>query len=198
MGVFVREFLFLRHGETDWNLTDRIQGQIGFVPLNDAGQKQAAKAAEILKDYAFDLIVSSTLDRAAMTARIISAASNRPVSYDVRLIERACGLIEGMTLDDIRHQYPEVLIKKDDTLIWSFDLSEIHGAETRDVVADRAVAAMMDLLSLYDGKRLLIVSHGGWMKGLVYRLTGTLLSFKNAFPYKAYETQDGWVVEPLV
>ena len=49
-----------RHGQTDWNLNERIQGKID-IELNDTGRLQAQKIAELLKDQASDQIFSSPL-----------------------------------------------------------------------------------------------------------------------------------------
>ena len=60
-------FAFIRHGQTDWNRDDRLQGS-SDIPLNDAGRAQAHEAAELLRDGGWQVVVSSPLVRARETA----------------------------------------------------------------------------------------------------------------------------------
>ena len=60
----------VRHGETDWNLQERMQGQADNE-LNDTGKKQARIVADKLQGITFDAAFSSTLRRAITTAEII-------------------------------------------------------------------------------------------------------------------------------
>lgn len=60
----------VRHGETEWNRTRRIQGQLD-VPLNETGLKQATLVAEALKDVSFVRAFSSDLQRASKVARAL-------------------------------------------------------------------------------------------------------------------------------
>lgn len=84
----------VRHGQTDWNATDRLQGQ-SDIPLNTAGVTQA----EFLRDQIhqrglhFDAIYSSPLQRVRKTAEIIAAG--QPITVDARLNERNAGQFEG-------------------------------------------------------------------------------------------------------
>ena len=71
MPFFSNNVIFIRHGETEWNLQNRTQGHLNS-PLTERGITQAREAAEKLKDYKFDIVVSSHLGRAYETAKIIS------------------------------------------------------------------------------------------------------------------------------
>ena len=66
----------VRHGETDWNLDGRIQGQMD-IPLNSNGRIQAELCATAINFEKWDVIVSSTLKRAKETAEIIANKFNR-------------------------------------------------------------------------------------------------------------------------
>ena len=94
-----------RHGNTDWNAGDRVQGQ-SDSPLNARGRDQAAAAAPLLAALRPDAIVSSDLSRAADTAGALAAVTGLPVSFDARLRERHFGIWQGLTLDEIAERYP--------------------------------------------------------------------------------------------
>jgi len=60
----------VRHGETDWNRTQRLQGQ-SDVSLNETGLEQSMLVGEALKDVSFVRAFSSDLQRALKTAECI-------------------------------------------------------------------------------------------------------------------------------
>ena len=70
------DIYLIRHGETDWNKTKRLQG-VTDIPLNACGIELAEKTAEGLKNVPFDRIYTSPLIRAKKTAEIIRG--DRPV-----------------------------------------------------------------------------------------------------------------------
>lgn len=61
----------VRHGQTDWNIEHRIQGQTD-VPLNATGRAQAVELSEKLSNFNIQKIISSDLSRAKETAEIIN------------------------------------------------------------------------------------------------------------------------------
>ncbi len=90
-------FLFLRHGETDWNAQGLTQGRTD-VRLNAAGIAQAHRAAARLADRGATRIVCSTLDRARTTAAIVSQALHLDVLADPDLREACFGSQEGQKM----------------------------------------------------------------------------------------------------
>lgn len=90
----IMKIYFMRHGETDWNRMEKIQGRIDN-PLNTYGQKQAAQAKEVLKDVTFTHVYASTLSRAIETATIVTADQALQIMQDARLLERDFGVLEG-------------------------------------------------------------------------------------------------------
>lgn len=85
----------IRHGQTDWNIQGKIQGQTDTV-LNETGIKQAQIAKENLANTEFDLVICSPLKRAKQTAEIILKERNIPVIFDDRLKETYFGKLEGI------------------------------------------------------------------------------------------------------
>ena len=93
-----RNFYFLRHGQTAWNVEGRFQGH-SDIPLNEVGLAQAHDAAKILARCPIDLIVTSPLMRARRTAEIVSAQLGKPLLFDDDLKERRFGAFEGLVVN---------------------------------------------------------------------------------------------------
>ena len=89
-----------RHGETDWNREERIQGQAD-LPLNNQGMEQAQILAKQLADVPFEAVFCSTLKRARQTARIIKGERPIPMAEDARLMEISFGRYEGRKIEAI-------------------------------------------------------------------------------------------------
>ena len=103
----------IRHGQTDWNLADKLQGS-SDIPLNDTGRGQALEAARLLAGVEWSAIVSSPLGRARETAEIIAAELGIELgdAYD-ELIERDYASHEGRTPespipDQPNADYPDI------------------------------------------------------------------------------------------
>ena len=100
--------VFLRHGQTDWNLLHRYQGR-SDLPLNATGEQQAREANEKLKGFHFDAVYCSDMDRAKTTARLALKGifPYEDVRFDRRLRERSFGIYEGGPYDkeDLPEEY---------------------------------------------------------------------------------------------
>ncbi|MHB1676821.1 MAG: histidine phosphatase family protein [Sulfuriferula sp.] len=97
---------FIRHGETDWNVGKRIQGQID-IPLNETGHAQALAMAFNAVHYDFSAIYSSDLGRAYATAQMAAARRGLEVRTLPQLRERHYGIFQGITADEGAQRYPE-------------------------------------------------------------------------------------------
>jgi probable phosphoglycerate mutase len=108
----VPTLVFVRHGETDWNVEGRLQGQRD-IPLNQNGRGQAKRNGDVIRDKipeaaGFDFI-SSPLSRTRETMEILRAAMGLdPKAYEVdaRLLEITFGELEGLTYQDIERASP--------------------------------------------------------------------------------------------
>lgn len=90
---------FLRHGETDWNQLEKIQGRIDN-PLSIRGINQGKQAKIQFDDKVkFTHAYASTLSRAMQTAQIILEDYDFPIKQDARLVERDFGELEGLAHD---------------------------------------------------------------------------------------------------
>jgi probable phosphoglycerate mutase len=99
--------VFIRHGETDWNVEARLQGQQD-IPLNDRGRLQARRNGEALLSAIPAIVgfefVASPLMRARETMEILRGAMNLdPGAYRVEpeLLEITFGAWEGFTLAEL-------------------------------------------------------------------------------------------------
>lgn len=101
----MKRLYIIRHGETDWNLEGRIQGNTSDIPLNSTGKDQARKTGIYLSRYGpFDLIVSSPMKRVQETTEIISDRVGYPrhqIHYHLDLKEKSYGYINGKTPAEI-------------------------------------------------------------------------------------------------
>lgn len=85
----------MRHGETDWNKSRRLQGQ-SDIELNEFGRMLARKTRDGLRDVAFDLIITSPLKRARETAEIVRGEREILLLEDQRIQEMSFGSYEGL------------------------------------------------------------------------------------------------------
>ncbi len=150
-------YCLVRHGQTDWNVIGRYQGQSN-VPLNDIGLAQAAAVAENLAqlDQPFSALYSSDLKRTLQTAEAIAAKVNLPIQADTRLREINQGEWEGQLVTVIRERYSQLWQQRET------DPANLRppGGETVAEVAARVHAALDDIAARHPHQRILIVSHG--------------------------------------
>jgi broad specificity phosphatase PhoE len=87
--------LWVRHGQSTWNVLDRMQGHELSPPLTDLGREQAQDAAEALADRGVVRLLSSPATRALETAEIIAQRLGLEVEVEPLLLEK--GLDENYT-----------------------------------------------------------------------------------------------------
>lgn len=174
---------FVRHGVTDWNELGKVQGRSN-IPLNERGKQQAlALANRISKEEKWDIIISSDMERAAETAKIISSKLELvDIHLDERIREIDCGQIEGTN-------------EQDRISRWGSDWRKLDlGMERFEDVAKRGVAFLKDISEQYEGKRILIVSHGAIVGLTLRELLGELPSkdIQNTAISIIHKREDGW------
>lgn len=148
-------FWLVRHGQTDWNLEGRYQGQAD-TPLNQTGIEEAERAARQLADRPFHKVFSSDLQRAKRTAEVIAQARNVPVVVDPRLREISLGEWEGQVFDLIQVRYPEkVEERKQSPLTF-----RAPGGESVEEIWDRVKQAVNEITDQNRGDEVVLVAHG--------------------------------------
>lgn len=98
--------ILIRHGETNWNLQGRYQGQED-TRLSEKGFAQAGLLAQGLKNVHLDLCISSPLKRSFLTCKACADLHHLPVHSDKRLTEINHGAWEGELACEIQAHYPE-------------------------------------------------------------------------------------------
>ena len=98
------KLILVRHGETDWNQVDRIQGWLD-IPLNAEGIKQAEKLAEELSGMKIATIYSSPLKRAWQTAQAIAGKQHLKVKKLSALKEINQGKWQGLLVSEAKRRY---------------------------------------------------------------------------------------------
>ena len=191
------QVVLLRHGESDWNLSNRFSGWTD-VDLTDTGREEAARSGQLLLEggFTFDVAYTSVLKRAIRTLWIVLDEMDLmwlPVIRDWRLNERHYGALQGLNKAETAAEHGE-----EQVLLWrrSYDVpppaltpdDERHPG--RDRRYDAVPAGEMPLTEslketvarfvpywestiapdIRAGKRVLIVAHGNSLRALVKHL----------------------------
>ncbi|MDD2721439.1 MAG: histidine phosphatase family protein [Gallionella sp.] len=158
---------FIRHGETDWNVVKRIQGQTD-IPLNDTGRKQALAMAFNAGHHDFNAIYCSDLMRTVETANALAERRDLKVKTLPLLRERHYGIFQGITAVEGLQRHPEAhacYMARD--LNYDFEIGEsMLSFETR------VKAAVEHLCRHHTGETIVAVTHAGVLDILYRHATG--------------------------
>ncbi|CAM4468588.1 bifunctional RNase H/acid phosphatase [Nocardia ninae] len=159
--------LLLRHGQTELSVQRRYSGR-GNPPLTELGREQAARAAKMLAAKGgISAVLSSPLSRARETAEAAATALDAPLTVLDGLIETDFGEWEGLTFLEAAERDPELHAR------WLGDASlPAPGGESFDQVRERVDAVRRDLVGLYPGANLVVVSHVTPIKTLLQLALG--------------------------
>lgn len=181
------QFLFLRHGETDWNRELRLIGRSDPV-LNDRGIAQAETAADSLSGLGVSRILSSPLARARQTAEIVANRVEASVDFAPDLMERNFGPLEGRLLGELEDVYGNgySIATRDDLP---------PGAESWDDLCTRVGKVIRENASERSKGLTLFVSHFAVLSAVCATLSVPAFSAQNAVPYR-FSCHDGkWSVQ---
>lgn len=178
----LERFYFLRHGQTDYNLKDIVQGWVD-APLNGTGEQQALAAAQAFREQGITGLYASSLSRARRTAQIVSLQIQAPLlGEDKRLWEKGFG------------QYENAPGRQVQPNAWA--------------MMDRGVEGHVEFVArTIDGLKAgfasspcpLIVAHGGTRRILLWALglENTPDLMDNALPLEFLRVGTGWSVNIL-
>ncbi len=146
--------VLIRHGETDWNVEGRYQGQAD-PPLNARGQAQAEALAEALRPAGLQVLYTSPLRRARQTAEVIACALGLPLHEEPRLMEIHQGAWQTRLHAEIERLYPETF-QRWHTEPWAVTPP---GGESLHQVQQRVYAAVDDIRARHPHQTVGVVTH---------------------------------------
>ena len=160
------KWYMVRHGETDWNIEGRAQGQTD-TPLNETGRLQAQRVGLRLAGIDFAAIYASDLPRVTETASPIVTGRALSIQTLPALREKRYGEWEGLSYKEVEARYPD-LFKR-------LFQEDIHFAppdgESDADVYERVAAATDRLKAVHCGdENVLIVAHGGSLRAMMVKL----------------------------
>jgi probable phosphoglycerate mutase len=146
--------LLIRHGETDWNVEGRYQGQED-PPLNDRGRDQSLLLAEKLSGIPLEVLYSSPLARARETARALEERFGVPLHFEPRLMEIHLGDWGNRLATEVAVRDAE-RYRRWETDPWSVTPP---GGENLFQVRERVHAAVDEIVQRHEGKTIGLVAH---------------------------------------
>ncbi|QZA87892.1 histidine phosphatase family protein [Salinarchaeum sp. IM2453] len=169
------QFYLTRHGQTDWNRDNRIQGW-AYTSINNTGQNQAHTLRKHLQQLSAtpDTIYSSDLPRARETTNILTeqgTLGNTSVTYHSDLRERNFGVYQGFNSDGFFERYPQY------SIFDNGDLAAEKVPENGESYASfdtRVQHVWTDICERHSDtdKTILIVTHGGVITLIVGKILG--------------------------
>lgn len=144
----------VRHGQTDWNIKGKIQGQKD-IELNSTGIKQANDLRDKINVLDIDLIMCSPLKRTKKTAEIINKDKNLKIIYKEELTERGLGDFEGKDCET------------DEEQIYNYYKNDKKmNIEPVKNLCDRINKLLKDIKENYYTNKILLVTHSGTARAI--------------------------------
>ena len=174
-----KKIYIIRHGQTDYNLNNQVQGRGIDSSLNSTGRFQAQRFFEAYEHVTFDKIYTSKLKR---TAESVSGFLDKGIATTALpgLDEISWGDHEGESFDPDMHKKYLDVVKK-----WSegdLDIG-VEGGESPNDVMRRQRQAISEIMSNEDEETVLIATHGRAMRILICWLLNYPLTKMDAFEH---------------
>ena len=181
--------IVVRHGETLYNLQNRITGQ-SDVPLSPLGERQAELVGAYLAHEKIDVVVSSDLQRTRATAQAIARTHSLPIHDDADLREIAMGEWEGHNTEEITALFSDSQVK------WRTDATNYAipgGGENLTQVHARIARAVERWYKQYPDATVVWTTHGGFIGLLACHLLGLDISRRWQFRHDNASINEFWV-----
>ncbi len=159
----------IRHGQSAGNAEGRFGGH-GPTPLSDLGRRQAELTAEILAKEGVSAVYSSDLLRAVQTAEPLAELINVPVNKTDAFRERHVGVLEGLTFDESKRDFP-----KDYYALVNRNIHHVitEGESYRHLLR-RSTGRLWEILRNHQGEKVAVYSHTGAICFLTLHLMGAI------------------------
>ncbi len=165
----VTRLYLVRHGQSAGNAEGRFGGH-GPTPLSPLGEEQARITAKILAKEGIQAIYSSDLSRAVQTAQPLADLLNIPIVSTPAFRERHVGVLEGLTFDESKAEYP-----KDYYALVNRNIHHVitKGESYRHLLR-RVTGELRIILRAHQGEKIAIFSHTGAICFMTLHLIGAI------------------------
>ena len=153
----------VRHGETEWNVIKRFQGQLN-TPLTEKGMEKLGKTGKKLKNILFDQVYTSELERTVNSAEIILNENNGYKNNKLELQKLAelnevyFGVWQGLTYEEVFLKYPE---EADNYFynVKNYNAENVEAENLKDAL-ERFLKGINKILNRHKSGNILVVTHG--------------------------------------
>lgn len=157
------EITFVRHGETDLNKENRIQGSATNYPLNEAGEAYARKAAAAFDPEAYDVVFVSPLTRAKQTAEIFTKGK-QDLIVDSRITEFDFGEWDGALISELKQAHPDAFDEWNK--VNERYLQYAPSGESFEHLAERCQDFLNEVIAKNPDGKVLAICHGSLIRML--------------------------------
>ncbi len=171
------KLILVRHTETIWNRDKRIQGGSSDIALSELGIKQAHLLAKFFQKESIVAVVSSPLQRAFNTAKIIAEPHGLRVKEDEGLKELEVGELEGLSWANLSTSFTQFLLQK-----WQKQgTGSVKGGESFVQLQKRSWESVEKLRRECDGDTAMVVSHYFATLSIIFKALGLLPEYLPKF-----------------
>lgn len=159
----VLKLYIVRHGETEWNVIKRFQGQLN-TPLTEKGMEKLRKTGKKLENVLFDEVYTSELGRTVASAEIILNENNGYKNNKLELQKLAelnevyFGVWQGLTYEEVFLKYPE---EADNYFynVKNYNAENVEAENLKDAL-ERFLKGINKILNRHKSGNILVVTHG--------------------------------------
>jgi len=159
-------YLF-RHGQSEFNKLNKMQGTATDSPLTSLGIEQASKIPHYLKDKNLDIIYSSHLKRAWKTGSIVAKALGIEIIKNKYLYEVLCNSVDGVLKEDLKEKFGEEFFKKWEGCNPEDDDMRFPDGESKTEARQRILKAVGNISITSSDDIIGFASHGFVIKQII-------------------------------
>ena len=159
----VLKLYIVRHGETEWNVIKRFQGQLN-TPLTEKGMEKLRKTGKKLENVLFDEVYTSELGRTVASAEII-LNENRGYKNKKRELQKLAelnevyfGVWQGLTYEEVFLKYPEEANNYFYN-VKNYKAENVEAENLKDAL-ERFLKGINKILDSHESGNILVVTHG--------------------------------------